>query len=1039
MTWIIEITSQIIFSNSASVSFELLVSRDERSLDLGLAAVARSEERELGQVHDHQQGKHGHASHPAQRKGVYSKAVNLVVDDTTSLWDKPALPEWEEEHKRASQDEHRRRSHSHGRHHAHGRRTTKKQRKIHLVVLTHGLHSNLGADMLYMKESIDATVKQARESARQRRRAAQKAMDPDTESNQEKQDRSAQHNAEHDTSTAPLSGGQEDIEHDDGENESGDEEEVVVRGFNGNCVRTERGIQYLGKRLARYVLEMTYPDQPFIPVEKTMANTISSTLSGSSKDKDEGVPAPPKHSVKRVPPREGEQLPYKFTSISFIGHSLGGLVQTYAIAYIHKHSPEFFQNIRPINFICMASPLLGLSNENPMYVKFALDFGLVGRTGQDLGLSWRPPTLAKSGWAAMMSAFGADDNKKNNQEDPSTKPLLRILPTGPAHQVLRMFRNRTTYSNVVNDGIVPLRTSCLLFLDWRGLGRVEKARRENGLIGTVATWGWSELTGQYSSPNPSRGDVNSLESPISDSQKSPTQDQDEVPQPSDQAISQDDESQAATKNNEPQAHQFLRNQKRAASGQPNPPSEQKKSGGLMPPALTLDGILNFFRPSTNQTKNDRKMFQRSQTIQAQQAAENSDQAHDISTDEGSQKRPRATRGDSIIEDPTNPHALPKTTIFESAGDILNPPVPPRSWIIDPSTRARTIFHDRVYHPEDIPPPPMKRPTRLGRSFSSDSSFKSDASSAGSIDSSSMRVEEKIARAYHKDLSWRKVLVRLEPDAHNNIFVRRMFANAYGWPVVKHLCDTHFADTYSAKTRDENEPARDRAQGVGKETREQGEEVVGQREWKPPRRTASEMREATDELAPLREIPEGDGAADAQAKKLKHKDSDHWDDAYFEGTTDEEDEDGYLHEGPMGNFLRPAPKGKKKVSERASAAALSQQKPQQGTSESDINDFLTASPRPMDGHRGLAPSMPDADAAKESEPDSAPSFTGMEPVRSPPPMEGEHSGGSTVQLGLRKSVEERLSSPESSPNAKRRRSGSGGVSEQVARLSLGHSS
>jgi hypothetical protein len=57
----------------------------------------------------------------------------------------------------------------------------------------------------------------------------------------------------------------------------------------------------------------------------------------------------------------------------------------------------------------------------------------------------------------------------------------------------------------------------------------------------------------------------------------------------------------------------------------------------------------------------------------------------------------------------------------------------------------------------------------------------------------MRVEEKIARAYHRDLSWRKVLVRLEPDAHNNMMVRRMFANAYGWPVVRHLCDAHFGD------------------------------------------------------------------------------------------------------------------------------------------------------------------------------------------------------------------------------------------------------
>ena len=71
---------------------------------------------------------------------------------------------------------------------------------------------------------------------------------------------------------------------------------------------------------------------------------------------------------------------------------------------------------------------------------------------------------------------------------------------------------------------------------------------------------------------------------------------------------------------------------------------------------------------------------------------------------------------------------------------------------------------------------------------------SDAgTSASGGGSSGMRVEEKIARAYHHDLSWRKVLVRLEPDAHNNIMVRRMFANAYGWPVVRHLCDAHFGD------------------------------------------------------------------------------------------------------------------------------------------------------------------------------------------------------------------------------------------------------
>src|SRR5712675_1874177 len=49
-----------------------------------------------------------------------------------------------------------------------------------------------------------------------------------------------------------------------------------------------------------------------------------------------------------------------------------GLIQLYAIAYIQKHAPKFFDQVKPVNFVAMASPLLGLSTENPMYVRFAI-------------------------------------------------------------------------------------------------------------------------------------------------------------------------------------------------------------------------------------------------------------------------------------------------------------------------------------------------------------------------------------------------------------------------------------------------------------------------------------------------------------------------------------------------------------------------------------------------------------------------------------------------------------------------------------------
>ncbi|EDU51261.1 conserved hypothetical protein [Pyrenophora tritici-repentis Pt-1C-BFP] len=994
VTWIIEIASQIIFSNSASVSYELLVARDERSLDLGFTAVTGNSHGTPGKVQDHQQGSQKHASqHGAQPKGVYSKAVKLVVEDTTSLWNKPELPEWkDEEH----DDKHKSKSE-----HAQDEEPRKKK-NIHLVIVTHGLHSNLGADMLYLKESIDATARQAREDRRRRRREEKGAKKNETKN---------------DTSTAPLSGGQDDISDSE---EDDDEEDVIVRGFDGNVIRTERGIQYLGKRLAKYVLTLTYPDQPFLPTKKTMGQKLSNPFSPTKDKYDEGLPSHHGSSVHQTPIAKRDKRAYKFTSISFIGHSLGGLVQTYAIAYIYKHSPHFFDTIKPINFIAMATPFLGLSNENPTYVKFALDFGLVGRTGQDLGLTWRAPTLARSGWTAMGNVF-SNQTQNRDAEDPGAKPLLRILPTGPAHRVLRMFRNRTIYSNVVNDGIVPLRTSCLLFLDWRGLGRVQKARRENGLIGTVAVWGYGQLTGQNSSPNPSRvgfsdDDSSGVESPTY------AGDGTAVPLPGEDVTNQEDETQTSAI--DPATHEVIEGQKKS-------PTPKDQDDQYFQPQNTLMQLWSYIRPTGKHTAKDKKMFTRSQTIYkddeddlSSPEAESSGSSHSTQR----RKRPQATRGDSIVGNPNNHRAPPKTTIFESAGDLINPPVPPKSWINDPSTRARAIFHDRIYHPEDIPPPPTKKkPTR---NLSADSA--SSQTSTTSIDESVMRVEERIARAYHKDLSWRKVLVSLEPDAHNNMIVRRMFANAYGWPVVKHLCDTHFADTYSAGTRDEDEPALDRAEPMDKPVSVNGERVKGQENVQPPiERTESEMREVADELAPLKpphiKIPKRTNTTES----IRSASSADWDSIYFNESSDDDDE--FDDRNAVQRFFQPNnPRG------QPSPTLSGPKSPEaQGTSDADISDFLRG-PNRVEYRRGLGagPSSSSSSSNKPTkltrEPEPIES-TGEMPTLleegtlsdSPP----EVPGGRISGVGLRNSID-----IPASPDGTKTRSLSGGVVEQVVRLS-----
>ncbi|KAH9223191.1 putative serine esterase-domain-containing protein [Leptodontidium sp. 2 PMI_412] len=888
VSWIIEVSSQVIFSNSAAVHYEILLGRDEKSLSLGfassLAAGGNGPQSQPGQVSDHQHGvggaRDGHGrghGHGALAKGVFSKSLEVKVDDTASLWNTPRMPEWDGVDDDVAGDEEKNGAEGTDKPVLEGKpregegHRTKRQKKVHLVVLTHGLHSNLGADMLFLKESIDEAAKKAKVDARIRRAKKRKeskaAETVDTDGNTAEDTKSGQE------------------EEDQGE----DEEEVIVRGFSGNSVRTERGIKYLGKRLAKYVLQMTYPDQPYKPVtKKSTVEALSHAIkpdrpATKSTGKEPGPPTHDHSSIIKAPYAE-KKLAYKITSISFIGHSLGGLIQTYAVAYIQKHSPEFFDKIEPINFISLASPFLGLSNENPMYVKFALDFGLVGRTGQDLGLTWRAPTIARSGWGAIVGGIGESAHKKIDGETaPESKPLLRILPTGPAHVVLKKFRNRTIYSNVVNDGVVPLRTSCLLFLDWQGLGRVEKARRENGLVGTMASWGWAELTGANSS-SPSRRTFS--ESYASDTEETGTNTPTkqghggDVPQPSPYATLDDD------------ARSLRSLERPLSAGARHPPSTSEPTNNAGP----LASIMKFFQPagpSTPKPHNDHpkhtKIYKRSQTLRI---GSESSSTPSISTQEPSPKKApgKATTGEES-EDADRLSAPPKTTFFESAGDIIKPPLPPTEFIIDPTSRPRTIFHDRVYHPEDIPPPPLKkRPTSSlmirrrsslqtptsdpfpsnpsvnhtdstlsARDYDDTRHTNPDKDPRDVIDGSAMKVEEKIARAYHRDLSWRKVLVRLEPDAHNNIIVRRMFANAYGWPVVKHLCDTHFADSEAAQTRDEDESNAERAKGEHERPSKDGGEtndLPHQSSNSTPKqlsesdRTDSERREATDALPPL---------------------------------------------------------------------------------------------------------------------------------------------------------------------------------------------
>lgn len=459
--WVADIISQILFSTTTSISFELAIGRNKSTIQ--------------------------NQSEINKTPSLASYCDNLQVTrlNTLDIWKLPM-------------------------------QIQPKRKSKHLIILTHGLHSNTTVDMSYIQEQIYKTqVKYA-------------------------------------------------------------DETIVVDGFPENVCQTEKGVKYLGTRLAEYIINKSY-------------------------DED----------VKKI---------------SFIGHSLGGLIQTFAIAYIAVKYEWFFARVKPMNFITLASPLLGIVTDNPAYIKVLLSFGVIGKTGQDLSLEGNP-----------------------NMDD----PLLFLLPGEPVREILSKFKRRTIYANAINDGIVPLYTAGLLFMD-------------------------------YDSILKSLNDFTDLK---------------------------DDEDN-----------------------------------------ITVAQNTDFFK------KNFISPLSKMISVWAPQKMSNSNSS------------------------------LPKISILESATSILLPPEPDKTYIMDPDKRGNGIIHDRIYDENDIP---------LIDTEMDDDLFNSDniLLKAFTIEKRERRkyqkLEKAIAKRWHKGMPWRKVIVALKPDAHNNIIVRRRFANAYGWPVIDHLIDNHF--------------------------------------------------------------------------------------------------------------------------------------------------------------------------------------------------------------------------------------------------------
>ncbi|QLG72818.1 hypothetical protein HG535_0D05270 [Zygotorulaspora mrakii] len=414
---------------------------------------------------------------------------------------------------------------------------------------------------------------------------------------------------------------------------------VVVRGCMDNMGKSARGIRYLGIRVAKYILR---------------------TLDELNED-------------------------YKVDKLSVIGHSLGGPVQAMAIHYISVKRPDVFDpatGVKPINFIACASPFLGVVGDFPLYVSLALDVGALGLTGRDLTLRHTP----------LISTDGIVADK---DERPLHKFILEALPQSPALEVFQKFVHRTVYANVLHDGIVPLRTAALLYLDWGSLAKVHDIRKKQSLAAS-----------------------DGLNTPID-------------------ASSSDD---------------LKSDEKHNAIGEIPIEGMEKKAA------------LQWIMP---QVLNKGKKFSKYERTQTRDFDSDSSES-----DNGSNIKKR-------LSDNSNFNPPPEASTFMAAISVIVSPVPTQEYLKNPAIRTDAIVHDKVYHPNELPPPHYN-----DRPFIKKVIY---------LNESNNRCQERIARAWQEKMSWRKVLVDLKPDSHNNICVRRRFTNLFGNVAVKNLVDSHFGE------------------------------------------------------------------------------------------------------------------------------------------------------------------------------------------------------------------------------------------------------
>eukprot|EP00891_Asterochloris_glomerata_P004532 jgi/Astpho2/4532/Aster-00121 len=145
--------------------------------------------------------------------------------------------------------------------------------------------------------------------------------------------------------------------------------------------------------------------------------------------------------------------------ISFIGHSMGGLLCRYAVGKLYDEETGLVAGLRPTHFITMATPHLGCEAvQGPAQVPFIGWTAAVPVVGSTI--NWALQSIAKP----VASTFLLNSGKQfflEDATDSGQEPLLVRMskdgPEGPFWSALASFATRTCYANTACDHLAPSR------------------------------------------------------------------------------------------------------------------------------------------------------------------------------------------------------------------------------------------------------------------------------------------------------------------------------------------------------------------------------------------------------------------------------------------------------------------------------------------------------------------------------------------------------------------------------------------------------